>query len=382
MRKTRKPGINILIIVPEYPPYHIGGGGEVFKNLAGQFKKAEAAVTVVYGFYLNRSFTSGIKVYKQKGITFIKVPLLPYPPPLPWLKIRMPATPAALSQLRSYLSENNFDAVFVHGYGFPFIDQAAAVLKSLNKRYLLTVHGWPQKHQHSNFFIKSLTNLYLQKFSFNTLDKAEKITTVSNFLKHQLPKPLQKKSLVIPNGLDYTQFKENLNTKPLFKGKTIILSLGRLSYLKGFQEVIKLLPNLAEKFDVLYVLAGEDEGYKTQLITLAKKLKVLDRIMFINQLKEAEKTAYLKRADILAIPSFIEGFSLVTLEGMYFDKLILYNSSKAVAELLINYPKKAFIKDPSLIKKIPSLLKIKAKFDQKSWAWDKIAQKYLKAAGI
>jgi glycogen synthase len=43
--------MKILLCVPEYPPYHIGGGGEVYKNLAEYYHDQGNQVVVVYGFY-------------------------------------------------------------------------------------------------------------------------------------------------------------------------------------------------------------------------------------------------------------------------------------------------------------------------------------------
>jgi len=47
--------MKILLGVPEYPPYNVGGGGEVFKKIAEGFRALGHEVIVLYGYYNTKS---------------------------------------------------------------------------------------------------------------------------------------------------------------------------------------------------------------------------------------------------------------------------------------------------------------------------------------
>jgi glycogen synthase len=51
--------MKILLGVPEYPPHNIGGGGEIFRQLAKNYLELGHEVVVVYGYYPNRDMFAG-----------------------------------------------------------------------------------------------------------------------------------------------------------------------------------------------------------------------------------------------------------------------------------------------------------------------------------
>jgi hypothetical protein len=64
--------MKILLGVPEYPPFNVGGGGEVFKKIAEGFRDAGNEVVVIYGFYGSSSILDSIEYYTQDKIFFYK----------------------------------------------------------------------------------------------------------------------------------------------------------------------------------------------------------------------------------------------------------------------------------------------------------------------
>jgi glycogen synthase len=82
--------MKILLAVPEYPPYHIGGGGEVYKNLAENYSKLGHDVVVIYGYYPSKSWFFNIKVYEKNNIKFYQIPEIPHPKNYPFLRTVMP----------------------------------------------------------------------------------------------------------------------------------------------------------------------------------------------------------------------------------------------------------------------------------------------------
>ncbi len=378
------PTMKILIGAPEYLPYQTGGGADVYKNLALEFKKLGQDIVVIYGYYPTESWQEKIKKFKRSGITFYQVPEIPFPKSLPYLKIRMPISLQAYKQLKQIISHENPDISHLHGYGFPFIEMFAHILVKQGRKYILTIHGWPVKQNESRV-MKSLWFFY-DRFVLNkVLDQAEKITCVSEFIKKQLLLKYQSKTSVIYNGINFSQIKQSklkVNVRHKYsidKETLIILSLGRIAKIKGFDEMIKKIPDLLKhNLEVVYFIAGEDEGYKNHLQKLIWQLNLKQYVRFIGFLNEETKKQYLDQCDILAAPSLMEGFGFSSLEGMAFNKLILTGKPTGTQEVLSEYNKWVSIYDPDLIKKISSKLRIKGNFEVKKFNWNSIAKQYLK----
>jgi len=116
------------------------------------------------------------------------------------------------------------------------------------------------------------------------------------------------------NGAD---FRQRLGIK---EGQSLILSVGRLSRRKGFDQVIRSLPALlAAKIDVHYAVIGigEDAGY---LQSLAKNLGVENRVHMLAHQSSADLPRWYRAADVFAMPNRnvngdTEGFGLVFLEA-------------------------------------------------------------------
>ena len=78
--------MKILLLVPEYPPYHIGGGGIVYENLALHLTKFGQNVVVVWGYYPSASFFDRVEYYEEDKIKFYKIPEIPVLFSKPFLK--------------------------------------------------------------------------------------------------------------------------------------------------------------------------------------------------------------------------------------------------------------------------------------------------------
>ena len=102
-------------------------------------------------------------------------------------------------------------------------------------------------------------------------------------------------------------------------GKTVMLTLGRLAAserMKGFDEVLDILPRLVNEVpNLVYVIAGDGDD-KPRLEQKARKLGISDRVVFTGLVPESEKPALYRTADVYVMPSRGEGFGFVFLEAM------------------------------------------------------------------
>jgi len=377
--------MKILLGVPEYPPYHIGGGGEVFKNLAENYKKLGHDVVVAYGYYPTKSWQEDIKEYTDKnGIKFYQIPEIPYPKSMPFLRTVMPCNFKAWLKLKKIIKKENPDVAHLHGYGLIFVNILSRILYKLKIKYIFTIHGYPETQNKSNFLVKTIWNLYIRFIMNETLKRAHTITCISEFIKNDKRNIYKNKSIIIYNGINFEDFenvKNNIDIRKKHKidnDVKIIFSLGRISEMKGFQEIIKLIPVFLEKkIKVKYLIAGDDDGYKKELNKLIDKLNVKNYVEFVGFLDLEIKKQYIKQCDIFAVPSLWEPFGLVALEGMIYNKLILTTERGALKEVLKDYEKKVRLDNEDFFDQLEQKKKIQSSFDFTKFNWINISNLYL-----
>lgn len=169
--------------------------------------------------------------------------------------------------------------------------------------------------------------LWKQRF----IQKHVKIWAVSNYTaqilerKHQInPENIE----VLKNVLDpffvfpdqFEKPKYLLKRYGLQKQQPILLSITRLSkheIEKGYDKVIKLVPQLINEFPSLhYLLCGKsDDDEKQRLELLIKKENLKQHISLIDFIPDGELVMHYLLADTFILPSKKEGFGLVFIEA-------------------------------------------------------------------
>jgi glycosyltransferase involved in cell wall biosynthesis len=136
---------------------------------------------------------------------------------------------------------------------------------------------------------------------------------------------LKNRGSLLPNAIhsaDYGTDQKNMDLIQRYRlqGRTIIMTLSRITLkeknLKGFEEIISVLPNLAQEIpNITYLIAGDGDG-KGRLKRIAESTGVADRVVFTGYVKEEEKADHLRLADVYVAASNCEGFGFVLLEAM------------------------------------------------------------------
>ena len=111
---------------------------------------------------------------------------------------------------------------------------------------------------------------------------------------------------IIENGTKLYQHK----TRNIHKDKYNILILGSLTYKKGIDLFIEILPFIMDEINLVRIVGSGPE--KQNLINLTKKLSLDKVIEFVPFVDDCSK--YIYDADIGVIPSRWEGFGLVAVE--------------------------------------------------------------------
>ncbi|MFH0731161.1 MAG: glycosyltransferase family 4 protein [Pseudomonadota bacterium] len=166
--------------------------------------------------------------------------------------------------------------------------------------------------------------------------RADCVVANSEFTRNELLKIGMdpKKILIINPGVDTERFRPGLEVRDLRgalklgdKDK-LLLSVGRLTRRKGFDQTIKAISDLEKKGMVVhYAIAGIGED-KEYLSFIAKKYNVTDKVHFLSHVSEADLPRWYNAADIFIMPNReiggdTEGFGMVFLEAAACEKPVI-----------------------------------------------------------
>jgi glycosyltransferase involved in cell wall biosynthesis len=124
----------------------------------------------------------------------------------------------------------------------------------------------------------------------------------------------------VPNGVDFATGAEGGGAldpaiRAIADGPPYVLFLGRVSWKKGLDRLIRAIPFMSS--DLRVVIAGNDEeGLRPALQAQADQLKVGGRVVFTGAVDAEAKRALLSRARLLVLPSYSENFGNVVVEAM------------------------------------------------------------------
>jgi glycosyltransferase involved in cell wall biosynthesis len=322
--------VKVVQVIPEFPPPLIGGGGYHVYNLSKELVRRGVDVTV---FTLNVGNTfllkkTEVETHFGKAKVF-RVPASYIP------KTTYPIAP----KLIPLLLKENPDIIHAHGYQVFTTDAALTVSKIKKIPLVLTLHGFPRG------FDKLTHRAHFNLIGKETLKRAKKIISVSRMVAHEfrvigVPK---EKIAIIPNGVDLEEYKQ-LPIGDLFRkrldikeNEKVVLTIGRLEKIKGFQYLIKALPSIIKEVgSTKLVIAGPDFNYGAKLKKLAEETNVQDNVIFYGPINGKEKFEAFSAANIVAVPSLYEGFGMLLLEAMAAGKPLVATNTGAAPEIIQN----------------------------------------------
>ena len=200
---------------------------------------------------------------------------------------------------------------------------ASKIARSRNVPYIVTIHGelneWnlQQKRLKKQIYMTAIQRGILQKSAaLHAITQAE-----SNRIRQlEIETPVA----MIPNGIHTEEF-ENLPDRsqfvsryPELENRLIVLFLGRIQQKKGLDILAQAFGNLVRtRHDVRLVVAGPDEDNTlTEVKTILKSHGALEKAVFPGMLTGEQKLEALSAADIFALTSYSEGFSVALLEAL------------------------------------------------------------------
>jgi len=290
---------------------------------------------------------------------------------------------AIIRSLTSDKIKRSFDFIQIHGT-WPTGLAAPMISKSLSCPYIVTAHI----QDDPRLFNSRNIELYYKMFEKAYAIVAVGTPIVNHF--NRLIKLLKTKIITIHNGVDI-DFITNatINIPANYQEWGRIVTVANLWPLKGIDLVLQALGNLKDQgIEWLdYTIVGEGPE-KQSLKSLAKDLKISNRVRFLGRLNHNETLKEIARADIFCMPSWQEAFGVVYLEAMALGKPVIgcfgqgsEDIFKHEREGLLVKPKdadgladalKRLINQPSFSKSLGSA----GRFRAQQFTWERNAKQY------
>ena len=211
----------------------------------------------------------------------------------------------------------------------------------------------------------------LPAFKKKMLGKFDHIIAVSGFTKEKLVSMNgipPDKITVINNCLDpflRPRPEGGKNEKLLRKygfeqDDIILLTLGRMAQAeayKGYDRVFEALDQLRDDHPHLkYLLVGQyDSAEKERIDAIVESFGLEDRVVFTGFIAEDDLAEYFNLADIYIMPSEGEGFGIVFIEAMYYNKPVIAGNKDGSTDALLN-GKLGLLVDPSSSEEVASAI--------------------------
>ncbi len=224
--------------------------------------------------------------------------------------------PFSFSFLRLFRKmRNNFDLIDYH-YPFPLADLAIFLFQPKGKLVV---------HYHADIVRQKILNFLINPLTFNTLERADLIIVSNpNIIKSSLYlRNFQDKCKVVPFGVDLEEFQkpDKVKVKEIKKNYgDFVLFVGRLSYYKGVEYLIKAIKDL----DVNLVIIGEGEE-KEFLVEEIEELNIENKVFFLSFMTKKELINFYHSCRVLVLPSIFESeaFGIVLIEAMACGKPVI-----------------------------------------------------------
>ena len=188
-------------------------------------------------------------------------------------------------------------------------------------------------HTEHNTYNKRRSKFYLYPLEYLIYNSLNHIICISESTKFELlsymPSIRSNKISVIENGTELYKHKD----RDFKKKKLNILILGSLTFKKGIDLFIEILPSLSNRINQVKIIGSGVE--EKNLVNLTKKLSLGSIIKFIPF--TSDPSLHIYESDIGIIPSRWEGFGLVAVEMRSSGLPILISDTSGLYNIFSSY---------------------------------------------
>jgi glycosyltransferase involved in cell wall biosynthesis len=176
------------------------------------------------------------------------------------------------------------------------------------------------------------TERYVKRFIVVSDSLKDFLTTI-----HKIP---TEKVIKIYNGIELDQYHPeaingNLRRElGICNDIPLVGAIGRMVWQKGFKYLVRSVPAILNRYPEAKIVFIGDGPQKNVLQRLATSLQLRDNVVFTGFRNDIQQI--LSSLDLLVVPSVLEGFPMITLEGMAMAKPIIASSLPGILEQIEN----------------------------------------------
>ncbi|RJQ43497.1 MAG: glycosyltransferase [Nitrospiraceae bacterium] len=333
--------MKLLCISPGYwPAFQYGGPIVSVHNLNKTLIKAGIDVTV---YATNAGLNGTVQVNREVTVDGLKVIYFDF---LKYFEF-VGSTGWQLSlSLNNALKKNlkSFDLVHIHAvWNYPS-GAAAHYCRKYDKPYMITPRGMLYPYTLGKMGWKKLP--YFKLITKRDLRSASAIhyTTEDELEKCHSYLGLRNKAVVVPNGIDISEFTslpspDILKARyPALSNKKVILFLGRISWKKGLDVLVKAFASVKKRRDDVHLLiAGNDEGgYVKKVRKWLKDEGISKDATFTGLLEGSAKLEAFAGSDLFVLPSYSENFGMAVIEAMACGLPVIISDQVGIYREVIN----------------------------------------------
>lgn len=164
------------------------------------------------------------------------------------------------------------------------------------------------------------------------MEHADHIIHVSHTYKNKYPKFFNHKSSVIHNGIDFDYWQSDYNSIPLPGDRRIkVVYIGRFAAMKNVEAILDA--EIPEDIDIIFA-GGPRCGEPDILKRAIRESKEKEYFHCVGPVSGDIKKSLLRGADAIMVPSLVEPFGIVGLEGLASQSLVLSSRSQGLGEFL------------------------------------------------
>ncbi|ENN96075.1 group 1 glycosyl transferase [Methanocaldococcus villosus KIN24-T80] len=322
--------MKIAMVTWEYPPKIVGGLAIHCKGLAEALVKLGHEVDIITADHHLPEYENirGVNVYRVRPLThshFLTYAILM----------------AEEMEKKIGILKRDYDVVHCHDWMTHFV--GANLKHVVNMPYVQSIHSTEQGRCGG---IHSEDSRTIAGIEYLSTYEACQVITVSKSLKDEICyiyNVPEDKVRVIYNGINPEEFDIEISEEErlairrnigVYDHEIMILYVGRLTYQKGVEYLIRAMPIILSKFpNAKLVIAGNGDmrGY---LEDLSYRVGVRDRVIFLGFVGGDFLPKLYKASDIVVIPSIYEPFGIVALEAMAAGKPVVATSVGGLREII------------------------------------------------
>ncbi|SPJ10734.1 phosphatidylinositol N-acetylglucosaminyltransferase subunit A, putative [Plasmodium sp. DRC-Itaito] len=338
---------------------------ELSKNLI----KKGFKVIVVTNFNNNRHgirwMGNGIKVYYLPFQPFLDV-------------VSFPNIIGTLPLCRNILYREKVDIVHGHQATSALAHQFILHAKSLGIKTIYTDHSLYSFSDKGCIHVNKLL-----KYCINDVDHSICVshTNRENLVLRTESNPY--KTSVIGNALDTTKFVPCISKRPKFPRINIIV-ISRLTYRKGIDLIVKVIPLVCQKYPFIKFIIGGDGPKRLLLEEMREKYHLHNSVVLLGKIKQENVKNVLQTGHIFLNTSLTEAFCIAIIEAASCGLLVISTDVGGISEVLPH--DMMILAKPNhieLCKAVDKALKIVQKVDSnlfherltKMYSWEKVAEK-------